>query len=624
MSWAADKTWNRLVDYLKQEINSNREYAATVTLPDGDFAGTKYNPDIHPAQKIIFDMLDDGATWLTILKPVQDGGSLATFVPIMRRAHLLAQTVILGYPTKEKAKDAWTTKVLPMLEAQGGLIPKTGSGSRSGTASVLKLTTGGKFLLRSAGGRKEPGQAADTTDVLALDEVDDWPSMRVIMLIMRRLSKSRDPLFMAVSTLKRDDIEGEGESIILRLCEMGTESRVAFPCIHCGAVHVWEWENVDREHECLVCPNCNEQINDKQRIEMLSKPIRKDNNPRTHRKSLRWTALDSPFPLLVDGQKLPVIRGLIDEFEMAERSLAKGDHGLMRQFYRDRFCRPYRADLETDEDGQTLIPTRNRLAALSEASTLHYDVDYKEQDGHSWHLTNVPSWADHITVGVDVQAGGDRAPPRLYFVAYARGGARGALVGHGTIICCPAGRQATEAELHAALDRLRQLLDDWSPSVPIVRRGVDTGHNTDEIVRWLRVNPAFFALKGTGPIKADAGDRAGWVYIRKQERYMLYLIETKSATKTLQGEILARDGEGSCLIPHGLDSHSALVRHLCASVEYFPGKWSERPSDRKHHPEWQKRNDYADAAAYARALSYLFQTKPPQRQRKYGAVGSFL
>src|SRR6056297_382295 len=126
MSWAADQAWNSVVDELQAKHQTNREYAKCVILPDGDFAGSTYNPDIHPAQSIIFDMLDEGATWISILKPVQDGGSLASFVPMMRRAHLMAQTVIIAYPTLDKAKDAWSTKVWPMLEAQGGVASKTG------------------------------------------------------------------------------------------------------------------------------------------------------------------------------------------------------------------------------------------------------------------------------------------------------------------------------------------------------------------------------------------------------------------------------------------------------------------------------------------------------------------
>ena len=610
MSWAADKAWNAAVDFLQAKVLTNREYAKQVILPDGDFSGSTYDPDIHPAQKIIFDMLDEGATWLAILKPVQDGGSLASFVPMLRRTHSLGQTAIVAYPTQDKAKDAWSTKIMPMLQAQGNMLTDKGGGSRGGAARVLSLKSGGKIMLRSAGGRAESGQAADTTDVLVLDEADDWPSLRVVRLIERRLSKSRDPLFIVVSTLKKDDLEGEDESIMRRIYEQGTQTRLSFPCPHCGELHTWEHENLDVEREVAVCPHCHEDIDDSQRLAMLRHPVRSDGNTRSHKHSIQWTAFDSPFTVLIDGQRLPAIKALCAEYRQATESREKGDHGLIRQYFRDRWCRPYRDDLEEDS-GFTTIPTRGRLAALSKASGLNIEVDQKLEDGDTWRWTYVPAWAEFLSVGIDVQAGGSKAPPRLYWVVYARGGGRGAVIGWGTQLCCPAGRQATEAELHAALTGVEQRIADAQLSVPIVWRGVDTGDQTDELLRWLRTRRDWHAVKGTGSMVPQRGDRAGWIYIRKQEKklYRLRFIETSSVLRVVHGEVLAGDTVGGLALAHGLESNSALIRHICASVEYEPGKWSKSPNDKKHHPEWQRRNDYADALVYARAGAYEWETR---------------
>lgn len=251
------------------------------------------------------------------------------------------------------------------------------------------------------------------------------------------------------------------------------------------------------------------------------------------------------------------------------------------------------------------------------------DSDVWEADGDSYHFVHIPEWIEFATLAADVQAGGDRAPGRIYFILYGRGGARGAILGWGTLICAPAGRQPTEAELHATLDRLRQLFDDIDLPTPIVWRGVDTGDQTDELLRWLKINKQWHAVKGTGPLKKTSPlDRPGWMYISTRQGYRLRLIETKSVLRVCHGEILAREGEGSMLFPHGMDIKSALITHICASVEYVPGKWSERASDRKYHPEWQRRNDYADTLCYARAGAYEWQTKPARTAapRKYGKV----
>jgi hypothetical protein len=159
------------------------EYARTVELPDGDLAGTTYEPSRHAAQECILRAIEAGAGSVAILKPVQDGGSLASFVPILRRAHALGQACIIAYPTMDAAKDAWTKKVWPMLERQGGTQPKSGGGSRGGAARVVNLPSGGSIILRAAGGRQESGQASVTADAMLVDEVDDWADMRVLRLI---------------------------------------------------------------------------------------------------------------------------------------------------------------------------------------------------------------------------------------------------------------------------------------------------------------------------------------------------------------------------------------------------------------------------------------------------------
>lgn len=603
------------------------EYAATILLPDGDRAA--YDPASHPAQLCIYQAADAGYTSITIVKPVQDGGSLASFVLILRRIHALAQTGIIAYPTMSAAKDAWTTKLWPMLSAQGGTIPSSGGGSRGGASSVVTLPSGGRCILRAAGGRGESGQASATADVLMDDETDDWPSMRTLQLIERRINKSQDPLIVHVSTVKRDG-EGAQGSHILRLYASGSQTRIHYACPHCGVYQAYELEMISYEHRALTCGHCDALINERDRISSLRNWKRVDGS-KSRRFSILWTALDSPFPIMVSGVRYPVLDGLAEEWLQAESQIALGDHGFARQYYRDRFCRQYKADLVTDDHGHTVIPTRNRLAALSSASGYGLAVDRTEPDGDSLHFAEIPSFVEHITVAADVQRGGENAPGRLYFKCLGRGGGRGAAVGWGSVIACPKGRQPTIDELHHALTRLDGIMRDWAPLAPVVRRGVDVGDRQDEIRKWLRSHPTWLAIKGTGPLKAMIQDHPGWIYKRQQDDgWMLYLIETKSALSIVHGEIMAAKEVGSMALPRGLTRTSALITHICATVEMEPGKWSTSAKDRMpskagapSHPEWQTRDDYGQCAAYARALAYDWETKPRQTvsKRKYGNLG---
>ena len=618
---AASVLDDEAMSILQQSAPTAPEFMSQIILPDGDGKGVSYDPSVHPAQACIVDAVANGATSITIVKPVQDGGSLIAFALMLWRVIGHGQTAILAYPTLTAARDAWTKKIQPMLAAMDKL-PQSGGGSGGGSASVVQVPGGGSIILRSAGGRHESGQASATGDILIPDEIDDWPDMRRVKLIEQRITKSPDPLIVYISTVKRDG-EGKDGSHILRLHDAGTQTRMEYPCAHCGSFRTLEWEHVNRESRTIACPACGGILTDSQRIAALPLWRRRD-GAKTEAFSILWTALDSPFPIVTNGRKRPMIQALCDEYEYAEQQAALGDHSFMRQFHRDRLCRQYRADLNLDDTGHTTIPTRNRLSSLATRSGIVLDVDRREEDGDSVRLAHIPEWAEHLTVAVDVQRGGDKAPGRLYFLALANGNGKRAIVGWGDIKASPKGRQPSREELHLALDRLDGLLRDWSPAAPIVKRGVDVGDRAAELLPWIRARQDWCAIKGTGPIKADLiqGDAPGWIYHRSQGSYVLHMIETLAVCRVVHGDLLTE----RILIPVGVDRDASLIRHLCATVEMEPEKWSKSSRDRAKHPEWQERDDLLQCTAYARSLAYWWEARQARKltakPRRYGAIKS--
>jgi phage terminase large subunit GpA-like protein len=559
------------------------EYARTVELPDGDFAGTKYDPSRHQAQECILRAIDAGAGWVAIMKPVQDGGSLASFVPILRRSHALGQTSIIAYPTMDSAKDAWTKKVWPMLERQGGTQPKKGGGSRGGAARVVNLPSGGSIILRAAGGRQESGQASVTADAMLVDEVDDWADLRVLRLIERRLSRSRDPLIVYLSTIKRDSDDGVERSRIARLYEQGTQTRLHYPCPGCSQFFPFEWELVRPDDATMACPFCGLVLTESDRVRMLPKWKRVDGS-KSHKFSIMWTALESPLTMLVDGRKLPVIAALCEEYRHAKQVADNGDHGLLRQFFRDRLCRPYRADTEDRPD---LV------------DSLLYDAAAQSTYGRG----EIPAEAQAVVLACDVQL------RRHYWLAVAYD-ATGQwwIVDWGRDAICGDMEQPTPEQRGEGLDRLDTLArGGWrTPAgvLSVAHAGIDTGFRPEEIRPWIAQRRSrWVAMRGAGTELARRMESAvrgrsikrdeGWYDLREQDdapdRRQIF-IDADPGLDRISADWATKRGH----LPRDLDQE--LVRHLTGMRPGDPGKgarWVPRGS----------RHDFLDCLIYALALA---------------------
>lgn len=628
------------------------EFARTLQIPDGIFRGKRYDPNGDPVHACLAQEIPRGWQRIIGVGAVQTGKSLALIlVPVLRALTTLRHPVVYSQPSLDKLHEAWAGKLMPSIRDSGkaGWLPEKGQGSKGAQTPKFIVfrdpATGaraGTMYLMPGGGHREGAQAAVTAAVVAVDEVDSFIDRHRVELISKRAdSYGPRALRIYTSTVKKDGTTPGDTSVILALYNESTASRLHFSCPHCNHWQALEWEQVsyEAEHEPgaiatarYACAGCAVMWteDDRQRAlrswrlvhrgQQIDQPTGTvvGEGPQTVAFGLLWTVLDSSLRSL--GQAAA-------EHFRADRALALGDHGPMRSFWRDQLCRGYLGDRATDENGSTIIPTRNRLAALSSAcATYSLRVDRRDPDGDSVHFAEIPAWVEHQTLAVDVQQGGERAPGRLYWQTLGRGGGRGCITGWGSLISAPIGRHPTTEELHASLDRLRSLIIDWAPVAPIVAKGVDVGDRQDELMGWLRSHRDWVPLKGTGPLKIldQRLDLPGWIYQREQDGWNLLLIENESVLRIVHGELLAPYGKAGCLeLPKGLERTSALVMHLCSSVEYEPGKWSTKPKDRVFHPEWQTRNDYADCTVYNRALCYRWEAKAsrPPPTRRYGVIG---
>lgn len=658
------------------------DFCKSVILPDGRGKDQAYNPATHPAQLTVLQALDGGTyfapkpfTEAAIAKPVQDGGSLVAMVPLFRRAFRQRQTVVVAFPTMDSAKDQWTLKLLPVLQSYGGQEPESGGGSRGGAARVVTLPDGGKFVLRTAGGKGESGQASITADALGIDEVEDWEDAHKIKLITKRIEESPDPLTLYVCTVKRKLPEA---SIILTLVAGGTDTRLWYCCPDCGFYQRLTWDNVRyerRDNEVVggtsryLCanPHCGSLWVESARKAAIRKylvvhrgqEIQHERNgdrvtgagiagpiPDTLRFSLLWNRIESPRKSL---------ETLCRQHADAEWNLLRNrEHGPMRSFYQDYLTQQYVGE-EAAEDGAPAKISCDVLAARSETSDYGPPRDLHEEGGDSIHTTECPTAVDWLVVSADIQRGGQNAPGRAYFyvTGFNTTDFRSFDLCWGHIVMAPAGREPTVSELHAGLDRLSGLVRDLAQTYakPMVRRGIDVGDRQDELRLWLIKNAEWIALKGAAAemkadMKASSGyDVAGIIYRRQQQergvRWWLHFIDTDSARREAQAAFLVPAGKpGAAHLPKGLDRQTTIIKHLCATAEISDGKggarWASSQKDRKYHPDWQSRHDLLDtrhmnvamARQYAKELARA--PKPEDRpqfeapSRNSGFVSDFV
>lgn len=635
---------------------THREFAPRTLLPGGPLKGTPCDPTTDPVQDYVVSQLDAGR-WRRIFwaAPPQIAGKtqIAILIPAMRAVIELRCAVGYGLPTLQDLDRGWQTKVAPTIRTAGlgAYIPRQGPGSKGGRPPTVTFEDParnrepcGSFVFL-AGGAKQV-----TVRVVVVDELDAWRTAEGVPrwsdledVWARADSFQEEAIRIGVGTVENDD---PARAIVLTCVNQnGTGTRLWARCPHCAVYATMEFEHFVYEHRttegehpgpdtrhaaataAYVCPHCSVRWSEDDRRAALracrfahkGQAVDASGDvvgpePVTDSLGLRTTALDCILTTMgAIAERLAEARFALD---------AHGNHEPMRKFYRYQRVEGYLGDRLEDDDGHTVVPTRNRLAALSAASLYSLAVDRRDEDGDSLHLAEVPPWVQHQAVAVDVQRGSDKAPGRLYFEIIGRGGGKGAITGWGSVVASPIGRQPTTEELHVSLDRLAVILKSWAPGAPIVRRGVDVGDRQDEILKWLRSHPDWWAIKGTGTMIAKDGDHPGWIYRREQDSgWRLHFIETRSALRIVHGELIAGTGVGSLALPRGLDRKAALIRHLCASVEYAPDKWSVKAKDREHHPEWQERDDLGQCAAYARALCYDWETRPKRPARKYGYLG---
>lgn len=660
----ADRIANRLARVMRPPARPPRllPWARGLTFRKGRRT-FPFRPDDHPAQYfalLAFDRILD-RQWryrqFITIKPTQDGGTMVCqSILQLYVLGILGDPVVAGLPDMNLAGKQWREKTRPLVidSALDPWLPTEGPGSEGNSTPISVQINGATLTYMGGGASNEAGQAMVSARVLARDELDSIDPWNAELMKGRLDSYPDDSLISDTSTIKHDRLEA---SQILSSFEVSTRGVMEYACPRCRTFIDWRWKMVDvdltseitaQASPHLVCPSCQARHDEVARRAM----VRRLENARlagpgwhlTHDGQIHgtvpdtltwghlWRALHSPLQSMPD---------LAAKYWAAQHALkTRGDHHPLRRFTRDRDCAIYVGDDQAEDLALARITRALLVARANHTTDWRLAHNERAEDGDSLHIASDAQAAEFLTIAVDVQKGGERSPPRAYFLIQGMDSAQRTWdCAWGHVIFCAAGRQASEPEIMLGLDRLTAQADAIAARFdrPLVRRGIDVGDQQDTLRRWLLRRPAWWAVKGAsrevkvGKVVTD--DLAGWIQGTEQTdrdgRFRLWLIATDEPQRFAQNAFLLPAGApGAAHLPAGIDGTSAIVRHYCATAEIPDGKggtiWSDREKHREHHPEWQTRHDFLDCRRYAVALGRQYlQTLTRPAPRKVDANAWF-
>lgn len=600
------------------------QFATRVKLPDGRREGDPYNPKSHQVQDAILQETLRGYVKLTIVKPVQDGGTLVALIILFYRAIALHQFVVVAFPTMKLAQDIWTTKILPVLRAFGGQEPV--SGGVSGADRIIVLPGGGKFALRTSGGTGESGQAAISADVMMIDEFDDWPSLDRTRAIAQRIEEAADPFIIQPSTVKKIS-----ESILLGEYQAGTASRMHYPCPHCGEFQTLDWkcmkwdeddgrlkENTERivcqKNGCVIAPALRRGMLFKGKLLHKNQTIAKDGAitgecPNKKHLSVMWNRLESPRKTLATT---------VEAYLEARFTLeAQGDHGPMKRFYHDYLSVPYTGELEELESSPVLKP--QLLAQKSQRSTFSESEHTSDtiRNGDQMYglfvrnlVKQMPTDAEGIIAAIDVQHN------RVYWgMTAVAANTTEYDVGWGIEYARADQTPGTDDEMWLLFNRTAELIFSKCGGLPWIVGGIDCGDQRDLVRKWADTyhNRGWRAVRGDVLFKAEGPPDIDGISCVREGQIFLHTDHLRDLFH--QSIRRPENAPGAVIFPRGLTTQSTqYFKHLCKR-QTIVVLASDRKTKRTDTLVQSGREDWLDIRAYIRGLHIGWRAQMGQLDR---------
>jgi phage terminase large subunit GpA-like protein len=270
-----------------RRVRSMRQFAEDeFVIPDGDYQGTRFRPDVQPAHALWLDEIDSGR-WREhyLLACQQSGKSVSGFlIPLLYHLFELRQTVICGIPLLDLRKDKWDMEILPAIEASRyrDLIPKIGAGSKGGVAALMKFSHGPALRFMTGGGNDKT-RSSFTAPVLITTETEGFGSVSVSsgesVTPLDQL-RGRTSFYGSRARIYHECTVESEHGIMWTGHQTGSGGQVVFPCPGCGAgihperEHLIGWHDLETEIRAKQaarwsCPACGILFDESQRKQAL-------------------------------------------------------------------------------------------------------------------------------------------------------------------------------------------------------------------------------------------------------------------------------------------------------------------------------------------------------------------
>lgn len=557
--------------------------AENIVVPDGPFAGERWDPELAPHLIEPLDCLalDHPCNVVSIRKAAQTGFTGIGIAWLGALIDTAPARILAVQPTVDAAKDFNREKLQPTILGTPALARKVAdlkSRDGLGSTTLSKSFLGGSLTI--AGANSTAGLRSKTVRYVLADEIDEWLADLDGQGDPMKMVDARQLSFRATGDWKKLQISTptmKGASRIDNAFERGDQRYRHVPCPSCGAFQVLVFEKLQFAktfpHQAVYICDANGCViphSAKRAMSAAGRWIAKEPGP-GRAPSFHFDTLLSPFVTWND---------IVEAFLEAE-----DDPPMLKTFWNLWLARSY----EVKGKAPAWEDLQRRATAIG-----------------SHQAGDVPAWVLFLTMGVDVQ--GDRLEASVW--------------GWGTgKTCCLIDHYVLTGDTNGldvwiALTKLWQRT--WTTAAGRIYKlsatAVDSGYRPTMTYDWTRSKTWTLSVKGASKRTEWAIGKPGRLSYTPRGK----LLKTGSVNNWMIGtwllkaefyDYLGQEGPGDdgnfppgfVHLPTGLEDeiYRQMTAEKLVAVQKRGGAVQY---------EWQlssrDRNEVLDCAVYARAAAY--------------------